>query len=226
MKQMIKNIPVVRPIARQIYRKWIKPSQPFQSSESYWKNRYKAGGNSGNGSYNHLAEFKAEILNAFVSEHGITSVIEYGCGDGNQLRLSRYPSYTGFDVSPNAITRCLNIFSDDGTKSFKLMETYSNEIADLTLSLDVIYHLVEDSVFVDYMHRLFDSSQRFVAIYSSNTDAPPESSAAHVRHRPFSQWIENNKTEWSLLKHIPNKYPFKGDTKSGTFADFYLYTKV
>ena len=30
--------------------------------------RYKKGGNSGAGSYNHLAEFKAEVLNQFVKE--------------------------------------------------------------------------------------------------------------------------------------------------------------
>jgi hypothetical protein len=69
MKQIIKNIPIIGPVARRIYRIWINPPKPFQGSESYWKTRYEAGGNSGDGSYNHLAEFKAEILNAFVSEN-------------------------------------------------------------------------------------------------------------------------------------------------------------
>ncbi len=57
---------------------------PFPGSQDYWVKRYAKGGNSGPGSYSELAKFKASVLNAFVREHGIQSVIEFGCGDGNQ----------------------------------------------------------------------------------------------------------------------------------------------
>jgi len=226
MRQIINNSPVVGPIARRIYRTWINPPKSFQGSESYWKNRYEAGGNSGDGSYNQLAEFKAEVLNTFISENGITSVIEYGCGDGNQLSLAHYPKYIGFDVSTKAISMCLKSFSNDEIKAFKLMKEYSGETAELTLSLDVIYHLVEDNVFLDYMNRLFDSSERLVVIYSSDHDKNPKGTAPHVRHRHFSKWIKENKAEWKLINHIPNRYPFKGDTKSGSCADFFIYSKA
>lgn len=226
MKQIIKNIPVVGPIVRRVYRRWTNPPKPFQGSDLYWKTRYDVGGNSGDGSYNQLAEFKAEVLNSFVFENGVASVIEYGCGDGNQLSLAQYPKYIGFDVSPKAVSMCLKKFSNDETKSFKLMEEYDGETAELTLSLDVIYHLVEDSVFADYMNRLFDSSERFVIIYSSDTDENPDGTAPHVRHRNFSKWIKDNKTEWNLSRHIPNKYPSNGDTKRGSFADLYIYSKA
>ncbi len=226
MKQIIKNIPFIGSVARRFYRTWINPTIPFQDSESYWDKRYEAGGNSGDGSYNQLAEFKADILNTFVSDNGITTIIEYGCGDGNQLRLAKYPKYIGFDVSPNAISRCLKSISNDETKTFKLMEEYGGETADLTLSLDVIYHLVEDIVFVDYMNRLFDSSEKYVVIYSSDTDENPVGTAEHVRHRNFSKWVTDNKTKFKLIKHIPNKYPFNNDTKIGSFADFYIYSKL
>ena len=225
MKQIIKNIPGIGPVARRIYKSWINPQKSFRSSEDYWKDRYEDGGHSGDGSYNQLADFKAEILNTFVSENSISSVIEYGCGDGNQLCLAQYPKYIGFDVSPNALARCLKNFNEDETKTFKIMEAYGGETAELTLSLDVIYHLVEDTVFEDYMNRLFDSSERFVVIYSSNTDDNPEGTAEHVRHRNFSKWISFHKKEWRLMKHIPNRYPFNGDTRSGSFADFYIYSR-
>jgi hypothetical protein len=226
VKQIIKNIPVLGPIAHRVYQKLLSPQQPFQGSDSYWKNRYEVGGDSGNGSYNQLAEFKADILNSFVLKNGVASVIEYGCGDGNQLKLAQYPKYIGFDVSSDAISRCLKKFANDETKSFKLMEEYDGETAELTLSLDVIYHLVEDSVFENYMNSLFDSSERLVVIYSSDTDENSEGTAVHVRHRNFSGWLRANKAEWKLLEHIPNKYPFNGDTKSGSFADFYIYSKA
>lgn len=226
IKQVLKKIPVIGSVARRIYRTWINPPKPFQGSEEYWQDRYEAGGHSGDGSYNQLAEFKAEILNTFVFENRVASVIEYGCGDGNQLRLAQYPKYTGFDVSSNAIARCQKRFSNDETKTFKLMKSYGGETAELNLSLDVIYHLIEDHIFVDYMNRLFDSSEKFVVIYSSNTDDNPEGTAAHVRHRNFSKWIDDHKAEWELKDHIPNKYPFSGDTKTGSFADFYIYSNA
>lgn len=231
MKQLINKTPIFGPAARRLYSSLtrsplIKAAKPFQGSENYWKARYDAGGHSGSGSYDRLAEFKAEILNQFVAENSITSIIEYGCGDGNQLSLARYPQYTGFDVSPNAVARCLQRFSGDQTRTFKLMQEYEGENAQLTLSLDVIYHLIEDAVYVAYMNRLFDSSERFVIIYSSNTNENAAGTAAHVRHRKFSAWIDKHKKEWKQTGQIPNRYPLTGDNSGGSFADFYIYSRT
>ena len=68
IKQVLKKIPVISSVARCIYRTWINPPTPFQGSEEYWKDRYEAGGHSGDGSYNQLAEFKtATLLTASVT---------------------------------------------------------------------------------------------------------------------------------------------------------------
>lgn len=222
---MIRKIPIVGPLARRLYRAYIHPARTFESSDSYWKARYIAGGNSGPGSFDRLAEFKAEMVNTFVMENRIASVIEYGCGDGNQLSLAKYPKYIGFDVSPDAIAKCSKRFANDETKTFKLMEYYEGETAELTLSLDVIYHLVEDVVFIEYVERLFDSSERFVVIYSSDSDENPKDAPPHIRHRKFSKWVADNKVEWTLLNHIPNRYPVIGNSKSGSFSDFYIYVR-
>ena len=164
-------------------------------------------------------------MNFFVKDNNIKTVIEHGCGDGAQLSLAEYPSYMGFDVSPVAISRCAGMFSDDNTKEFKLMQEYRGETAQLALSLDVIFHLIEDDVFNSYMEKLFNSSERFVIIYSSNTDDNHRGQAAHVRHRRFSDWIEKHLQQWRLLRHIPNKHPFEGDINSGSFADLYIYER-
>lgn len=118
----------------------------FPGSARYWETRYASGGTSGEGSYGELAAFKAEILNEFVAANNIASVIEFGCGDGNQLALARYPRYSGFDVSPQAVSLCRKRFAADPSKLFGLMDDYRGEKADLGLSLDVVYHLVEDAV--------------------------------------------------------------------------------
>ena len=174
--------------------------------------------------------FKAGIINNFVKNNKITSIIEYGCGDGNQLRFSEYPQYIGFDISQKAISLCEEIFYNDSNKIFKLMREYSGETAQLTLSLDVIYHLIEDDIFYHYMERLFNSSEQFVIIYSSNTDSNIRNEDPHVKHRSFEKWIEDTyqlkKCQWRLIHHIPNKFPFTGDYDKGSLADFYIYKKV
>ena len=146
-KNFIGEVPILGRIARKIHR----ALSPFPGSAPYWERRYVSGGNSGIGSYGKLAEFKARVVNDFVRENNITSIIEYGCGDGNQLRSADYPRYLGFDVSPAAVSKCQQIFAQDPTKQFRLISQYAGETAELTLSLDVIYHLVEDDVFDSYM---------------------------------------------------------------------------
>jgi SAM-dependent methyltransferase len=200
--------------------------KPFTSSGQYWIDRYDSGGNSGAGSYNELAIFKAEVLNNFVKTEKITKIIEFGCGDGNQLSLSQYPSYVGFDISPKALDLCKSRFIGDESKTFKFMNDYAGEKAELTLSLDVIFHLVEDAVFFEYMERLFSSSEKFVVIYSSNTDIQRKKQLAHNRHRNFSKWILENEMQWELHNFIPNKYPLSADGTKGTFSDFYFYKKI
>lgn len=88
--------------------------------------------------------------------------------------------------------------------------------AELALSLDVIYHLVEDHIFELYMKHLFASAQKFVIIYSDDVDEPQR---FHEKHRCFTKWIRVNLPEWKLLKKIKNKYPEESR------ADFFIYYK-
>ena len=88
----------------------------FPGSKNYWEKRYSLGGNSGQGSYGKSAEFKSEILNKFVRENCISSVTEYGCGDGNQLTYAEYPQYIGLDISEQAVALSSDMFSEDSSK--------------------------------------------------------------------------------------------------------------
>lgn len=161
---------------------------PFPGSKQYWIERYEAGRTSGAGSYNELAEFKAEIINAFVVEHGIDSVMEFGCGDGNQLRLASYPSYTGFDANPRAVELCRDIFAS-------------------------------------YMETLFAAAERFVILYSSNSEHREPDQARHVRHRNFTRWVDANMADWVLIEYLANRHPQSAPDAQGSLADFYFYQK-
>jgi hypothetical protein len=220
------RIPIIRGIAGLLRR------ASFSGSKKYWEARYAGGRTSGSGSYGRLAEFKAETLNAFVREHDIRSVMEFGCGDGNQLSLFRFPEYVGLDVSKTAIEMCIERFRSDNTKSFYLydpfcfLDTHGGRRTELTLSLDVIYHLVEDEIFELYMRHLFSAAERFVIIYSSDSDANSILQACHVRYRRFTEWIESNVPEWRLAKRIPNNYPLDDDPDAGSACDFFIYERA
>jgi len=206
-----------------------KPSnyEYVKSSKDYWEKRYSFGGNSGVGSYNNLAIFKASILNNFVIKNNINTVIEFGSGDCNQLSLAKYKKYIGYDVSKTAIKICQKKFNNDTTKTFIHMNDnfINDKKADLSISLDVIYHLIEDNVFNLYMQNLFNSSKKYICIYSSNVDKKWDK---HVRHRKFTDWINKYvSNEWKLKEYIPNIYPFdikKSDFTS--FSDFFFYEKI
>lgn len=229
IKDYVKRVPVIGPLARGA-RVTMKKAT-FPGSRAYWEANYAQGGTSGEGSYGKFAEFKAEVLNQFVSERRVQSVIEWGCGDGNQLSLADYPAYIGLDVSQSAIRRCIARFEHDPTKSFFWYdpECFQDHtpvfVADLSLSLDVIYHLIEDHIFDLYMNSLFTAAQKYVIIYSSDTDETPYLEAAHYRNRRFTTWVTAQRPDWELVQQIRNRYPFTGDPRTGSPSDFYIYEK-
>ncbi|MGH7195562.1 MAG: hypothetical protein ACREGA_02170 [Candidatus Saccharimonadales bacterium] len=230
LKKTIYNNEQVSKVVVPIYHK-LKRTRNF-SSKNYWERRYAKQGNSGAGSYGRLAQFKADVLNEFARKNSIKTVLEFGSGDGAQLGLFNFKNYIGFDVSPTSIRLCAKKFASDKTKSFFLYEPdcfFDNHnvfSADLTLSLDVIYHLVEDEVFDKYMRDLFAASNKYVIIYASNMIDDKLSRAQHVRHRKFSDWVKKNAKGWKLDKKLDNQFKLKADQIDESFADFYIYKKA
>ncbi len=228
-KKIIKRLPIVRPIARSVF--LMAKRAAFRGSLDFWERNYARGGTSGAGSYGKFAEFKAEILNMFVREHTIHSVIEFGCGDGNQLSLAEYPGYVGLDVARSAIKLCKERFQADTSKSFFLydpecfIDNRSIFRADLALSLEVIFHIVEDRIFALYMRHLFLAAEKYVIIYSSDSDMNDLIQEPDVRHRCFSKWVEAHMPDWRLVQKIPNRYPLSDQREPGSYSEFFIYER-
>ena len=218
LKSFVKSSPLFAPLTR-----WLRAPRPVDSS-GYWERRYRRGGDSGAGSYNRLAAFKAQFLNEFVRINEVGSVIEFGTGDGAQLALAEYPAYLGIDVSHTVLELVRTKFSNINSYTFlHSSEVDSQTKAELSISLDVVYHLVENHVYERYMHQLFDASKEWVIIYASDREGWV---APHVRHRKFSRWVEKNRPDFTLTAHVPNRYPFDAaDPDNTSFADFYVYAK-
>ena len=204
--------------------RWL-PLFGFLGSRQYWEDRYRLGGDAGGGSFGTPARYKAEVLNRFVRDHAIASVIEFGCGDGNQLLLADYPRYLGVDVSTVALTHCARRFADDPSKRFMLLDDYDGEQAALALSLDVLFHLVEDAIYLDYLDRLFASATRFVVVYSTSTDRPPRT-FRHVRHRDVVGDIATRFPGFERLHHVEAKLPPPVQAGLGLATRFHLYRRM
>jgi len=218
VRDLVRPLPGVRRLSL------LRQRAGFRGSAPYWERNYSRGGTSGPGSYGLLADGKAAFLNAFVRQRGVRSVIEFGCGDGNQLSLASYPRYVGLDVCPSAIEMCKRRFADDPAKSFFrydgacFVDRAGLFAADLAISLDVIYHLTEDRVFETYLAHLFAAAGRFVVVYSTNDELP--GTAPHVRHRRFTTWVDAHCPGWRLRLRAPG--PDTGPAR----ADFFVYERI
>ena len=165
------------------------------------------------------------MLNAFVSEWNIRSVIEWGCGDGHQLSLADYPEYLGIDISEKAVGICKKTFDKDTRKKFLSTRDFGDQTAELTLSLDVLFHLVAEEAYQGHMSKLFSSAERFVKIYSSNHEARFRKSG-QVKHRKFTNWVHENQEDFSLFHTVENQFPYDpNDIENTSFSDFYVFKR-
>ena len=188
-------------------------------TRDYWEDRYKGKGDSGSGSYGYRAEHKAEVINKFIKENDIESIIDFGCGDGHQASLLEIGKYTGVDISKEAVKICQEKYPEN--EYHVLGEKVGK--AQLALSLDVIFHLKEEETFKDHMSELFEHATEYVIIYSSNTDKQLPSQAGHLRQWKFTTWVKENKPKWELIEKIKNKYPYSKYGGNGSISDFYIY---
>lgn len=192
----------------------------MNNTKQIWENRYTSGDNSGAGSYGVLCEYKASFINNIIHQYHCNTILELGCGDGNQLQYFDINQYIGVDISEYIIKYCKHLFKDSINKTFLTYDEFyklNNNIKyDIVLSLDVIYHLVDDFVYEKYIHDLITYANKYIIIYSSNFDEIYNNS--HVYHRKFTDYIKDNYPTLKLIYFEPNKYP----TLSS--ANFYVYS--
>lgn len=187
----------------------------FNSIE-YWETRYKNNGNSGLGSYGDECDFKAKYINVTIREHNIKTINDFGCGDSNQIsKIKGFDNYYGYDVSKTILDKCKLKFSDNEKYTF-LDDVSKMKNSDITMSLDVTYHITEEDNFEIYMNNLFTLSKKYVLIYSVNSGG--KSTVPHIKHRNFVEWVNKNYSEFKVI----DKELFKGKTNG---VGFYLFEK-
>lgn len=145
----------------------------------YWNNRYYNGRSSGYGSYGKQLKKKLKYLSGL----DIESISEIGCGDFNfgKNLLKLYPEayYVGQDISELIIAK--------NQKEYPKYQFTTNlgELikADLTLCIDVLFHITDDAEYYFLLENLKNNWKKYLAITANEEENPRTS--AHVKIRRF-----------------------------------------
>ncbi|GMQ59651.1 hypothetical protein AN1V17_40500 [Vallitalea sediminicola] len=189
----------------------------------YWDKRYLNKGTSGLGSYGDLADFKGEMVNHFIKNNDIGSVIEFGCGDGNQLKKIEYKKYVGLDVSKVSVDKCKEIFVKDGDKEFYLYEPGMIDKLDIKVKpdmvvcLDVLYHITDEQHFIKTLDDAFKIDCPYIIFYTM-LKKPEIQLANHLKYRNIFDYLTKYKG-YSIKKIINQKYPEQ------SYSDFMIIEK-
>lgn len=194
------------------------------NSTKYWQDRYENGGNSGLGSRGELAQYKADFINEFINGFDIESMTEYGCGDGYNLSMINCKRIVGLDVSSVAIEKCKELMPQHTFVNTKATQPFKHEPTDLIVSLDVLYHLIEDNVYEHYMTQLVHCNSKYIIIYAPTYDEVKNNKfSIHVKPRDFTKHSMLNQY-YTLIKTEQNKFKSLDHT-TGSFSDWFIYLR-
>jgi len=135
----------------------------------YWEDRYRKGGTSGEGSIGEYRKWKWEIIDKYAKS--INDVIDVGCGDLSFWEGRNFPNhYTGIDISQTIIERNRKA-RPNLTFLCSSAEDYLNiGTARIVFCLDVLFHIMEDSVYEKVLSNLtrYSSDWIFIFTWSKN----------------------------------------------------------
>lgn len=187
----------------------------------YWERRYRDGRTSGAGSEGDEGAYKAEYLSRFLADRDVKTVVDWGCGDGQVLKLVEFPAqtqYIGVDVSPTIVAMMRQCF--DGPRYlFHTVDSFATGTRtqlELALSFDVLFHFPDDTDYFAYLSKLFGSAEKYVMIYSTNYAGGR--TARHVYRREFTPDIAERFPDWELTT-------VETPLREG-LASFFVYEKV
>lgn len=155
-----------------------------------WKKRPNF---SGTGSRGKLAQFKADFVNKFITENKIESIIDFGCGDLENARLLKVKKYLGIDIVEHAHpSSVLSDTFETVVSRFDLFE--STEKADLSLCMDVLYHILEDEreYLKNTLDKIIESTKKYFIIYAQDSYQSDEilNYRNHLFNCPWRQILE------------------------------------
>lgn len=111
-------------------------------NRSHWNERYATNIElgSGHGSRGEIREYKRDLIAKAMQDHGLTSVIDLGCGDIEIIRELDIPRYRGIDLSDVVVERNRTLRPDWTFEAGDITTANTSGTWDMTLCLDVLIH--------------------------------------------------------------------------------------
>ena len=73
---------------------------------------------------------------------------------------------------------------------------------------------------------MFSSSLKYVIVYSTNSDSyKPWIKSKHVKHRNFTEWVNENYPQFELIEAIDNLHKDDDTDKLSSDAIFHIFKK-
>lgn len=171
-----------------------------------------------------LLSWKASVVNSIIKENRVNSGLELGSGDGKFASLLSLKKYVGYDISDSAVTLANEKFDNPNFRTSTKPPFFWRKF-DITMSIDVIYHIVENRDFNKHMAKLFSAANTLVVIYSY-PKKPSEKMSEHIKFNDFTSWAERQAPGWELVGQIPNKFPFDENYPNSTSkSEFFVYKR-
>ena len=111
-------------------------------NRAHWNERYATNIElgSGHGSRGEIRDYKRDIIAGAMRDHGLTSVIDLGCGDIEIIRELDIPRYRGIDLSDVVVKRNHTLRPDWTFEAGDITTADTSGDWGLTLCLDVLIH--------------------------------------------------------------------------------------
>ena len=155
--------------------------------------------------------------------HDQLNILEFGCGSG--YWLTQLPallghtnfSYTGADISPTAVRRLQSLYTgtgfvclDGSAEAWRQIE--SGAPFNLTLAIDVLYHITDDTIWRDALRRLVQLTSPdgwFVFSDYGFAQLQEHATKRHVKHRPLQMYLDElDQLDMSIVAIAPKFYLF------------------
>jgi len=153
-----------------------------------------------------------------INKYDLKSISDVGCGECTLLPyLQGIRKYYGYDISPAVLSKVSKNAQDGFSKEFILLTNNTKIVSsDLVLSLEVIFHQVNDDEYLDYMRKLVNSNGEYLLILTMNEGILKTNHIKnrHIKYRDISKFMDS--TNYSLVE----KFPFTERTST-----YYLYKK-
>lgn len=179
---------VLRPVVHRLKR-WRFDNRRF------WNARYARDMDkgSGPGSRGPILEAKRDLIVERIAEHGISSVIDLGCGDIEILRGLEIPDYRGVDIAEVVVARNRGLRPDWRFDCGEIGAVAVDRRYDMTLCLDVLIHQKARADYDAILAKIAEIASPVIVI--SGYERPPEGWNVFF-HEPLSA---------SLARALPDR---------------------